>query len=62
MTAIIMYMFRKINGVAHFENFNIDYRFRNCPPILKLRLIFEIALRNFEITQLQYTCALSKLA
>ena len=31
------------NCVAQFENFEIAYRFRNCPPILKLPLNFEIA-------------------
>ena len=37
------------NCVTQLENFEIAYRFRNCPPILKLPPNFEIALRNFEI-------------
>ena len=46
-----MYMFRAIckfaqfrNCVAQFENFEIAYRFRNCPPIIKLPPDFEICL------------------
>ena len=57
-----MYMFRANckfaqfrNCVAQFENIEIAYRFRNCPPILKLPPNFEIALRNFKTVHV-YVC------